>query len=219
MRGARARRGCSSARRRRSVVKVQSAGQTLSRLFANRRCQRLRAFFGLASSSSCAEFGLDRRDLGLEPGAVVVLVLVGAPGGEHLPVSCRPCSPKVFCSPSPSAWRRKSRCRCDQHTWRCAGGRGGCSRSSGQRSRSRDTSVPISALNCSRLQCSAIWKNAASGVVAVHSARPSPRGAPAGLIDMHRVLIQHPVLQLQMRAGQRLGGALADRVRPRRSRA
>jgi hypothetical protein len=27
-------------------------------------------------------------------------------------------------------------------------------------------------------------------------------GAPAGLIHMHRVLVKHPVLQLQMRAGQ-----------------
>ena len=34
------------------MVKVQSAGQTFSRLFANRRCQRLRAFLGEASSSS-----------------------------------------------------------------------------------------------------------------------------------------------------------------------
>ena len=36
--------------------------------------------------------------------------------------------------------------------------------------------------------------------------------APAGLIDMHHALVQHPVLQLQMRAGERLGGALADRI-------
>ena len=35
------------------VVKVQSAGQTLSRLFAKRRCQRVRRLFGLASWSSC----------------------------------------------------------------------------------------------------------------------------------------------------------------------
>ena len=34
------------------VVKVQSAGQTLSRLLANWRCQRLRRLFGLACSSS-----------------------------------------------------------------------------------------------------------------------------------------------------------------------
>ena len=33
----------------------------------------------------------------------------------------------------------------------------------------------MSALNCSRLQCSAICKNVASAVVAVHNARPSPR--------------------------------------------
>jgi hypothetical protein len=33
-------------------------------------------------------------------------------------VSSRPRSPKGFCSPSPSAWRRKSRCRCDQHACR-----------------------------------------------------------------------------------------------------
>jgi hypothetical protein len=30
-----------------------------------------------------SEFGLDRRDLGLQSVAVVVLVLVGAPRGEH----------------------------------------------------------------------------------------------------------------------------------------
>ena len=29
---------------------------------------------------------------------------------------------------------------------------------------------------------------------------------------MHRPLIQHPVLQLQVGAGERVGGALADRV-------
>ena len=65
------------------VVKVQSAGQTLSRLLANRRCQRVRLLFGLACFEQLAEFGLDRRDLGLEPGAVVVVVLVGAPRSEH----------------------------------------------------------------------------------------------------------------------------------------
>jgi hypothetical protein len=31
----------------------------------------------------CSELGLDRRDLALEPVAVVVLVLVGPPGAEH----------------------------------------------------------------------------------------------------------------------------------------
>ena len=36
------------------VVKVQSAGQTLSRLLANWRCQRVRRLFGLAASSSCS---------------------------------------------------------------------------------------------------------------------------------------------------------------------
>jgi hypothetical protein len=30
------------------------------------------------------QFGLDRGDLGLEPVAVLMLVLVGAPGGAHL---------------------------------------------------------------------------------------------------------------------------------------
>ena len=53
-------------------------------------------------------------------------------------------------------------------------GRDGCSRSSGRRPRSPDTRCRSSALNCSRLQCSAIWKNAAPRVVAVHNARPSP---------------------------------------------
>src|SRR6516164_8846720 len=36
--------------------------------------------------------------------------------------------------------------------------------------------------------------------------------APAGLIDMHRVPVQNPVLQVQVRAGERVRGALADRV-------
>src|SRR5581483_1065532 len=36
--------------------------------------------------------------------------------------------------------------------------------------------------------------------------------SPAGLIDMHRALIQHPVLQMAVRPGQRVRGALADRV-------
>ena len=37
-------------------------------------------------------------------------------------------------------------------------------------------------------------------------------GAPAGLIDMHRRRLQHLVCEVQVRAGQRFGGALADRV-------
>ena len=37
--------------------------------------------------------------------------------------------------------------------------------------------------------------------------------APAGLVNMHRALVKHPVLQLQVRAGERLRRALADRVR------
>ena len=66
------------------VVKVQSAGQTLRRLLANWRCQRLRRFLGGGAFEQRSEFGLDLCDLGLESVAVVVLVLVGAPGGEHL---------------------------------------------------------------------------------------------------------------------------------------
>ena len=42
---------------------------------------------------------------------------------------------------------------------------------------------------------------------------PLTAGAPAGLIDMHRILVQDHVLQLQVRTGQRLGRALTDRVR------
>ena len=66
------------------VVKVQSAGQTLSRLLANWRCQRLRRLLRAGVLEQLPQLGLDRGDLGLEPVAVVVLVLVGAPGGEHL---------------------------------------------------------------------------------------------------------------------------------------
>ena len=36
-----------------TLVKVQSAGQTLRRLLENRRCQRVCRLFGLAASSSC----------------------------------------------------------------------------------------------------------------------------------------------------------------------
>ena len=70
----------------------------------------------------------------------------------------------------------------------------------------------MSALNCSRLQCSAICKNAACGVVAVHNARAITAGPPAGLIDMHRALIQHPVLQLADAGPPAPPSALADRV-------
>src|SRR3954447_24936813 len=37
-------------------------------------------------------------------------------------------------------------------------------------------------------------------------------GPPAGLIDMHRALLEQPVLQLAVRAGERFAGALADLV-------
>ena len=66
------------------VVKVQSAGQTLSRLLANWRCQRVAPALWAGVFEQPPQLGLDRGDLGLEPVAVVVLVLVGAPGGEHL---------------------------------------------------------------------------------------------------------------------------------------
>ena len=62
----------------------------------------------------------------------------------------------------------------------------------------------MSASNCSRLQCSAICRNVAPGVVAVHSARPSTAGPPAGLIDVHRALFEHPVVHVQVRAGERV---------------
>ena len=38
------------------------------------------------------------------------------------------------------------------------------------------------------------------------------RGSPAGLIDVHRGLVKHPVVQLGVRAGERVRRALADRV-------
>jgi hypothetical protein len=33
---------------------------------------------------------------------------------------------------------------------------------------------------------------------------PLTAGPPAGLIDVHRALIEHPVLQVQVRAGERV---------------
>ena len=38
-------------------------------------------------------------------------------------------------------------------------------------------------------------------------------GAPAGLINVNGALVKNPVLQLQVRTGERLRSALADRVR------
>jgi hypothetical protein len=61
----------------------------------------------------------------------------------------------------------------------------------------------MTALNCSRLQCSAICKKVAAGVLGPQRPALTAR-APPGLIDMHRALIQHPVLQLAMRASQRV---------------
>jgi hypothetical protein len=72
--------------------------------------------------------------------------------------------------------------------------------------------VPISASNCARLQCSVICKNVAYDVVAVHNARPSPLVRQPVSTGMHRALVKHPVLQLQVRARQGVRGALADRV-------
>ena len=64
--------------------------ETFRRLLANRRCQRVRWLLGEASSTSRRSLCLDRRDLGLEPVAVVVLVLVGARGSGHAPAEFQP---------------------------------------------------------------------------------------------------------------------------------
>ena len=69
------------------------------------------------------QFALDRRDLGLESVSVLVLVLVGAPGCEHAAGQLKAALAEGLLLAQPSAWRRKSRCRCDQHTCRHVGSR------------------------------------------------------------------------------------------------
>ena len=54
-------------------------------------------------------------------------------------------------------------------------------------------------------------KNAAWGVVGDHNARTAP-GCPSRSHRHAPDLVEHRVLELQVRAGERLGRALADRV-------
>ena len=53
-------------------------------------------------------------------------------------------------------------------------------------------------------QCLAICKKIASDVVAGAQPAPLTVRAPAGVIDIHRILGQAPVLQLAMRPGKRV---------------
>ena len=64
-------------------VKVQSAGQRLSRFLANWRWYLVLGLLRAACSSSVRSLCLERRDLRLEPGAVAV-GLVAVPGGEEV---------------------------------------------------------------------------------------------------------------------------------------
>ena len=68
------------------VVNVQSAGQILSRLLAKRRCSGCACFSRgvLEQRRNSSWIGLH---LGFEPLAVLVLA-VGAPGGEHSVGQC-----------------------------------------------------------------------------------------------------------------------------------
>ena len=183
------------------VVKVQSAGQTLSRLLANWRCQRLRAFFGEAPLEQRAQLGLDRRDLGLESVAVVMLVLVGAPGGEHaageleavlaeglLLAQAVGVAAEVALQVRPAhlalvgVEMAVAVPAVGDHDPGIAG--------ADQRVELLAVAV-LGDLQERRLRGGRGPQRAALAA-----------GAPAGLIDMHRVLVQHPVLQLQMRASQ-----------------
>src|SRR3954447_15039422 len=66
-----------------TVVKVHSAGHTLSRLLANRRCQRVGRLLGEAASSNWRSSVWTGAISAISPVAVVVLVLIGAPSREH----------------------------------------------------------------------------------------------------------------------------------------
>ena len=66
------------------VVKVQSAGQTLSRLLANWRCQRLRRFLCEASGAVAGGLGLDRLNLGLGVAGGRGVRAGRCAGGEYL---------------------------------------------------------------------------------------------------------------------------------------
>jgi hypothetical protein len=61
---------------------------------------------------------LDRLDVGLQLLAVVVVVLVCAPRFEQSAGELKPLLAEGLLIGQPSLWRRKSRRRCDQQTWR-----------------------------------------------------------------------------------------------------
>ena len=59
---------------------------------------------------------LDRLQVGLELFAIVVVVLVAAPGFEQPTGELKTWVAEGLLLASASLWRRKSRCRCDQQT-------------------------------------------------------------------------------------------------------
>jgi hypothetical protein len=70
-----------------------------------------------------SELGLYRRELGLKLVAVVVLVLVGPPRGEHLAGERHALLAEGLLFRQAVGVAAKSRCRCDQQTWRWLGSR------------------------------------------------------------------------------------------------
>ena len=185
------------------VMKVQSAGQTLSRLLANRRCQRVRRLLGDGVSSSARSSVWIGAISALELFAVVVLVLVGAPGGEHsagelealfaeglllgetvgvaakVPLEVRPAHLALVGVEMAVAVPAV---------------------------RDHDPGVAGADQRVELLAVAVLGDLQERGLRGGRGPqRPAlAAGPPAGLIDMHRALVQHPVLQLAMWAGQRV---------------
>ena len=81
-RGARVRRGCWLAHRL-DRGEGPEGGPDLEQVVGELTVPSIARLLRRGGLEQRAEFGLDLGDLGLESLAVVVLVLVGAPGGEH----------------------------------------------------------------------------------------------------------------------------------------
>ena len=185
-----------------TVAKVHSAGQTLSRLFANRRCQRVRLLLGEASSSSCRSSVWIGAISVAKPVAVVVLVLVGAPGPEHAVGELEALLAEDLLLGE--SFRVAAKVALDVRPAHLA--------PVGIQVLIAEPAVRDDDPRIGADQRVELLAVAVLGDLEQRRARggqgpqrpPVTRGPPAGLIDVHRVLVKHPVMQLGVRAGQRV---------------
>jgi len=167
------------------VVKVQSAGQTLRRLLANRRCQRVRLLFGLAPSSSARSAGRRAKAANHPAGelqaGLAEGLLLGHPVGVAAEVALQ-VRPAHLALVGVEMAVAVPTVRNDDPGIR------------GADERVEPLAVAVLGdLQERGARCRGGPQRAALAA-----------GPPAGLIDVHRALIQHPVLQLHVRASERV---------------